>query len=77
MFFLKSLLCLLYFIKFFSYSSYKWEAIDQDSKVSYTFKLCESSPSTSCDTNTAVCAENLNNKTKQSVGEYSTLVFTQ
>lgn len=51
--------------------SYKWEAIDQDNKVSYTLKLCESSPSTSCGPGTAVCARNLTTKTDQSVGELS------
>ncbi|KAF1376907.1 hypothetical protein PFLUV_G00216350 [Perca fluviatilis] len=51
--------------------SYKWEAIDQDNKVSYTLKLCESSPSTSCGPTTAVCARNLTSKADQSVGELS------
>ncbi|XP_032398409.1 cation-independent mannose-6-phosphate receptor isoform X1 [Etheostoma spectabile] len=51
--------------------SYKWEAIDQDNKVSYTLKLCESSPSTSCGPGTAVCARNLTSKTDRSVGELS------
>ncbi|XP_040919977.1 cation-independent mannose-6-phosphate receptor isoform X2 [Toxotes jaculatrix] len=51
--------------------SYKWEAIDQDNKVSYTLKLCESSPSTSCGPSTAVCAQNLTTATRQSVGELS------
>uniref|UniRef100_A0A3P8UXZ1 MRH domain-containing protein n=1 Tax=Cynoglossus semilaevis TaxID=244447 RepID=A0A3P8UXZ1_CYNSE len=46
---------------------YKWEAIDSDRNVSYEFKLCESSPSTSCDSSTAVCAQDLTTKTKQSV----------
>ncbi|XP_056283695.1 cation-independent mannose-6-phosphate receptor [Pseudoliparis swirei] len=51
--------------------SYKWEAIDQDNNVSYTLKLCESSPSTSCGPGTAVCARNLTTKADQSVGELS------
>ncbi|XP_031169703.1 cation-independent mannose-6-phosphate receptor isoform X1 [Sander lucioperca] len=51
--------------------SYKWEAIDQDNKVSYTLKLCESSPPTSCGPATAVCARNLASKADQSVGELS------
>ncbi|KAG7509424.1 cation-independent mannose-6-phosphate receptor [Solea senegalensis] len=51
--------------------SYKWEAIDLDNKVSYTFKLCESSPATGCGPSTAVCARNLTANTKQSVGELS------
>lgn len=50
--------------------SYKWEAIDKDNKVIYTMKLCESSPSTSCGTGTAVCARNLTSNTDRSVGEY-------
>lgn len=37
----------------------------------YTLKLCESSPPTSCGSDIAVCAKNLNNNTDQSVGEYS------
>uniref|UniRef100_A0A8C9ZHK2 Insulin-like growth factor 2 receptor n=1 Tax=Sander lucioperca TaxID=283035 RepID=A0A8C9ZHK2_SANLU len=53
---------------------YKWEAIDQDNKVSYTLKLCESSPPTSCGPATAVCARNLASKADQSVGEYSPLL---
>ncbi|TDH00702.1 hypothetical protein EPR50_G00191090 [Perca flavescens] len=51
--------------------SYKWEAIDQDNKVSYTLKLCESSPLTSCGPATAVCARYLTSKADQSVGELS------
>nr|XP_020473896.1 cation-independent mannose-6-phosphate receptor isoform X2 [Monopterus albus] len=52
--------------------SYKWEAIDQDNKVSYTFQLCESSsPLTECGASTAVCARNLATNAKQSVGELS------
>ncbi|KAK9531251.1 hypothetical protein VZT92_010686 [Zoarces viviparus] len=51
--------------------SFKWEAIDQDNKVSYTLKLCESSPSTSCGASTAVCAQNLTTKANHSVGELS------
>ncbi|XP_028996555.1 cation-independent mannose-6-phosphate receptor isoform X2 [Betta splendens] len=53
--------------------SYKWEAIDQDRKVSYTFRLCDSSPPTRCDDTTAVCAEKLGTKAKQPVGELSLL----
>ncbi|XP_041660412.1 cation-independent mannose-6-phosphate receptor [Cheilinus undulatus] len=51
--------------------SYKWEAIDQDNKMSYTLKLCESSPSTSCGPGTAVCARDLTTNTDQSVGDLS------
>uniref|UniRef100_A0A8D0D7T5 Insulin-like growth factor 2 receptor n=1 Tax=Sander lucioperca TaxID=283035 RepID=A0A8D0D7T5_SANLU len=62
----------LYLISFyFLCCSYKWEAIDQDNKVSYTLKLCESSPPTSCGPATAVCARNLASKADQSVGELS------
>ncbi|KAK2889903.1 cation-independent mannose-6-phosphate receptor [Channa argus] len=50
---------------------YTWQAIDLDNKVSYTFKLCSTSPSTSCGPDTAVCAENLTDHTKKSVGELS------
>ncbi|XP_070781683.1 cation-independent mannose-6-phosphate receptor [Enoplosus armatus] len=49
--------------------SYKWEAIDQDSNVSYALKLCESSPTTSCGPGAAVCARNLTTSTVRSVGE--------
>lgn len=51
--------------------SYKWEAIDQDNNVIYTLKLCESSPATSCEASTAVCARDLNTSTVKSVGELS------
>ncbi|XP_035535041.1 cation-independent mannose-6-phosphate receptor isoform X1 [Morone saxatilis] len=51
--------------------SYKWEAIDRDNKVSYTLKLCESSPLTGCDPGTAVCARDLTTNTNQSVGDLS------
>ncbi|XP_041831231.1 cation-independent mannose-6-phosphate receptor [Melanotaenia boesemani] len=51
--------------------SYKWEAIDQDNKIKYTLKLCESSPSTSCGASSAVCAHNLNTNKEQSVGDLS------
>ncbi|KAI3364465.1 hypothetical protein L3Q82_011257, partial [Scortum barcoo] len=51
--------------------SYKWEAIDQDNNVSYTLKLCESSPPTVCGPGAAVCARNLTTSTSQSVGELS------
>uniref|UniRef100_A0A672Q5X8 Cation-independent mannose-6-phosphate receptor-like n=1 Tax=Sinocyclocheilus grahami TaxID=75366 RepID=A0A672Q5X8_SINGR len=49
--------------------SYKWEAIDQDSNVSYTLKLCDSSPDTECGKESAVCAHNLKSDQHQSVGE--------
>ncbi|XP_051500970.1 cation-independent mannose-6-phosphate receptor-like [Myxocyprinus asiaticus] len=51
--------------------SYKWEAIDQDSNVRYTLKLCDSSPDTDCGKDSAVCAHSLKNDQKQSVGELS------
>ncbi|XP_067429257.1 cation-independent mannose-6-phosphate receptor [Thunnus thynnus] len=51
--------------------SYKWEAIDRDNKVSYTLKLCDSSPPTSCGADTAVCARDLNSNIEQSVGDLS------
>ncbi|KAF7662089.1 hypothetical protein LDENG_00246530 [Lucifuga dentata] len=51
--------------------SYQWEAIDQDNKVAYTLKLCNSSSSTSCGVGTAVCARNLTTNNNQSVGELS------
>lgn len=50
--------------------SYKWEAIDKDNNVTYTLKLCESSPPTDCGPGAAVCAQNTNTKAFQSVGEY-------
>lgn len=50
--------------------SYKWEAIDQDNKVKYTLKLCDSSPHTGCGAGSAVCANNLTSQNNQSVGEY-------
>ncbi|KAG7219115.1 hypothetical protein INR49_019323 [Caranx melampygus] len=46
--------------------SYKWEAVDRDNNVSYTLKLCESSPPTACGPDAAVCARNLKTNTKQS-----------
>ncbi|XP_049613817.1 cation-independent mannose-6-phosphate receptor isoform X2 [Syngnathus scovelli] len=49
--------------------SYKWEAIDLDNKISYTLKLCDSSPSTPCGDGTAVCARDLTSNIYQSVGE--------
>uniref|UniRef100_A0A665V9G9 Insulin-like growth factor 2 receptor n=1 Tax=Echeneis naucrates TaxID=173247 RepID=A0A665V9G9_ECHNA len=62
----------LHLIIFFSLCcSYKWEAFDRDNNVSYTLKLCESSSSTSCGPNTAICAHNLKTSTTQSVGELS------
>ncbi|XP_016329709.1 cation-independent mannose-6-phosphate receptor-like [Sinocyclocheilus anshuiensis] len=51
--------------------SYKWEAIDQDSNVRYTLKLCDSSPDTECGKESAVCAHNLKSDQHQSVGELS------
>ncbi|XP_034018710.1 cation-independent mannose-6-phosphate receptor isoform X2 [Thalassophryne amazonica] len=51
--------------------SYKWEAIDQVNKVEYTLKLCDSSPSTSCGSEAAVCTRNLTSQKIQSVGELS------
>ncbi|XP_035801950.2 cation-independent mannose-6-phosphate receptor isoform X2 [Amphiprion ocellaris] len=51
--------------------SYKWEAIDQDNRVKYTLKLCESSPSTSCGPGVAVCAQDLTTNVKESVGDLS------
>ncbi|AWP20381.1 putative cation-independent mannose-6-phosphate receptor [Scophthalmus maximus] len=50
---------------------YKWEAIDRDNRVSYTLKLCESSPATSCGPSAAACAQDLATGTRQSVGELS------
>uniref|UniRef100_A0A8C7QBA3 Insulin-like growth factor 2 receptor n=1 Tax=Oncorhynchus mykiss TaxID=8022 RepID=A0A8C7QBA3_ONCMY len=57
----KGILHLIYFFIFFLHfcSSYKWEAIDRDSKVKYTLKLCDSSPNTECGAGSAVCARNL------------------
>ncbi|XP_029532637.1 cation-independent mannose-6-phosphate receptor [Oncorhynchus nerka] len=51
--------------------SYKWEAIDWDSKVKYTLKLCDSSPNTGCGAGSAVCARNLTSQKNQSVGDLS------
>uniref|UniRef100_A0A8C1XSQ9 Insulin-like growth factor 2 receptor n=1 Tax=Cyprinus carpio TaxID=7962 RepID=A0A8C1XSQ9_CYPCA len=51
--------------------SYKWEAIDQDSSVRYTLKLCADSPDTECGKESAVCAHNLKSNQHQSVGELS------
>ncbi|XP_052442128.1 cation-independent mannose-6-phosphate receptor [Carassius gibelio] len=51
--------------------SYKWEAIDQDSNVRYTLKLCDSSPDTECGKESAVCAHKLKSDQPQSVGELS------
>ncbi|XP_054616857.1 cation-independent mannose-6-phosphate receptor [Dunckerocampus dactyliophorus] len=51
--------------------SYKWEAMDLDNKISYTLKLCDSSPSTMCGDGTAVCAHDLTSDIYQSVGELS------
>ncbi|XP_050994418.1 LOW QUALITY PROTEIN: cation-independent mannose-6-phosphate receptor [Labeo rohita] len=50
---------------------FKWEAIDQDSNVKYTLKLCDSSPDTECGKEIAVCAHNLKSNQHQSVGELS------
>uniref|UniRef100_A0A673X295 Insulin-like growth factor 2 receptor n=1 Tax=Salmo trutta TaxID=8032 RepID=A0A673X295_SALTR len=52
-------------------SIYKWEAIDRDSKVKYTLKLCDSSPNTACGAGSAVCARNLTSQKNQSVGDLS------
>ncbi len=51
--------------------SYKWEAIDQDSNVRYTLKLCDSSPDTECGKESTVCAHNLTSGQHQSVGKCS------
>ncbi|XP_056125524.1 cation-independent mannose-6-phosphate receptor [Rhinichthys klamathensis goyatoka] len=51
--------------------SYKWEAIDQDSNVSYALKICDSSPDTECGKGSAVCVHNLTSSQHQSVGELS------
>ncbi|KAM9338794.1 cation-independent mannose-6-phosphate receptor [Symphorus nematophorus] len=51
--------------------SYEWKAIDKDNKVSYTLRLCESSPSTSCSSDTAICARDLTTDQAQSVGDLS------
>ncbi|XP_064196429.1 cation-independent mannose-6-phosphate receptor [Anguilla rostrata] len=53
--------------------SYKWEAIDDDNKVRYSLKLCDSSPETACGPGSAVCAYDLTSKTSQSVGDQSQL----
>uniref|UniRef100_A0A8C1I7W5 Insulin-like growth factor 2 receptor n=1 Tax=Cyprinus carpio TaxID=7962 RepID=A0A8C1I7W5_CYPCA len=50
---------------------YKWEAIDQDSNVTYTLKLCDTSPETECGKESAVCAHKLKSGQFQSVGELS------
>uniref|UniRef100_A0AAZ3QLR5 Insulin-like growth factor 2 receptor n=1 Tax=Oncorhynchus tshawytscha TaxID=74940 RepID=A0AAZ3QLR5_ONCTS len=46
-------------------------AIDRDSKVKYTLKLCDSSPNTECGAGSAVCARNLTSQKNQSVGDLS------
>uniref|UniRef100_A0A3Q2ZGM7 Insulin-like growth factor 2 receptor n=1 Tax=Kryptolebias marmoratus TaxID=37003 RepID=A0A3Q2ZGM7_KRYMA len=46
---------------------YNWEAVDQDNKVKYTLRLCESSPPTSCGSGVAVCARNLSSGVDQAV----------
>ncbi|XP_061097950.1 cation-independent mannose-6-phosphate receptor [Conger conger] len=51
--------------------SYKWEARDDDNKVNYTLKLCDSSPKTACGSGSAVCAYDLTSKTSLSVGDQS------
>ncbi|XP_067097484.1 cation-independent mannose-6-phosphate receptor [Osmerus mordax] len=51
--------------------SYKWEAIDLDNNVSYSLKLCDSSPDTGCGAGTAICARNLTTQKAQSVAELS------
>lgn len=53
--------------------SYQWEAVDQDSDVRYTLKLCSSSPETACGANAAVCAQNVTSSQNQSVGDLSLL----
>ncbi|XP_030627174.1 cation-independent mannose-6-phosphate receptor [Chanos chanos] len=50
---------------------YKWEAIDQDSQVRYTLKICQSSPDTPCGANSAICAHNSTTQKYQSVGDLS------
>uniref|UniRef100_A0A672PLU1 Cation-independent mannose-6-phosphate receptor-like n=1 Tax=Sinocyclocheilus grahami TaxID=75366 RepID=A0A672PLU1_SINGR len=52
---------------------YKWEAIDQDSNVTYTLKLCDSSPETECGKGSAVCAHKLKSDQFQSVGKSNRL----
>ncbi|XP_062406227.1 cation-independent mannose-6-phosphate receptor [Sardina pilchardus] len=49
--------------------SYQWEAIDQDSQMKYTMKLCDNSPDTKCGKGAAVCAHSLASKTDTTVGE--------
>uniref|UniRef100_A0A3Q3MKC2 Insulin-like growth factor 2 receptor n=1 Tax=Mastacembelus armatus TaxID=205130 RepID=A0A3Q3MKC2_9TELE len=71
-----NVLLYFYLTYFLIFCSYKWEAIDQDNKVSYTFKLCDSSPPTDCGPSAGVCARNLTTNKKQSVGEYSPLGYT-
>ncbi|KAG7460969.1 hypothetical protein MATL_G00204630 [Megalops atlanticus] len=51
--------------------SYKWEAIDEDNKVRYTLKLCDSSPNTACGDGVAICAQNMSSKAQRSVGDQS------
>ncbi|XP_077408147.1 cation-independent mannose-6-phosphate receptor [Vanacampus margaritifer] len=51
--------------------SYKWEAIDLDNEISYTLKLCDSSPATPCGEASAVCARDLASNIYQSVGDLS------
>ncbi|XP_041951218.1 cation-independent mannose-6-phosphate receptor-like isoform X1 [Alosa sapidissima] len=49
--------------------SYKWEAIDQDSQMKYTMKLCDNSPDTQCGEGSAVCAHSIASKMDTTVGE--------
>lgn len=59
-----------FFFFFFFKRRYKWEAVDQDSNVKYTMKLCSSSPDTACGENAAVCSQNLTSSKSQSVGKW-------
>lgn len=51
-------------------SSYKWEAIDQDSQMKYTFKLCDDSPETKCGPGSSVCAHSNATNTDTTVGKF-------
>ncbi|KAM9355931.1 cation-independent mannose-6-phosphate receptor [Pholidichthys leucotaenia] len=51
--------------------SYKWEAIDEDNNVTYTIRLCGSSPEASCGSDVAVCARDVKTEQDQSVGNLS------
>lgn len=71
--------CLSYFLYLILFNffpqSYEWEAIDLDNKISYTLKLCDSSPLTPCGEGTAVCARNLTSNVYRSVGESVTSFY--